>query len=78
MKVLEVSIIPLEDVTDEEFAPYGQIMGRQKGNPYKSLEMLDYWTKNVDLGPEHEKVDYGLLVCNKKGRNIQFFERHPV
>ncbi len=77
MKVHEVKIFPLEEVSDKEFAPYGQIMGRVRGEPYETLEILKYWTKNVDLGPEGEKVDGGLLLCNKTGRKVKYFERHP-
>jgi ureidoglycolate hydrolase len=77
MRVEEVKIINLEEVTDEEFAPYGQIWGREKGEPYKTLEYLKYYSDNVDLGPQAEWVDGGLLVCNKKGRIIKYFERHP-
>ena len=77
MKVHEVKITPLEEVSAEEFAPYGQIMGREHGEPYETMEILKYWTKDADLGPENEKVDGGLLVCNKTGRNAKYLERHP-
>lgn len=77
MKIHEVKIIPLEEVSPEELAPYGQIMGREEGEPYETLEILTYWTGNADLGPEGEKVDGGLLVCNRKGRKIRYLERHP-
>jgi ureidoglycolate lyase len=77
MDIKEVKIFPLEEVSQKEFAPYGQIMGRQEGEPYETLEILKYWTKNADLGPEGEKADGGLLVCNKSGRTIKYLERHP-
>jgi ureidoglycolate lyase len=77
MQLHEVKIIPLEEVSDGEFAPYGQIMGREKGDPRTSIEVLKYWTRNADLGPDDEKVDCGLLVCNKRGRTVKYFERHP-
>ena len=77
MKTLEVKILPLDETTSEEFAPYGQIMGREEGEPFESLEHLKYWTKNTDLGAENEKVDGGLLVCNKSDRKVKYFERHP-
>jgi ureidoglycolate lyase len=77
MKIQEVKIIPLEEAGPEEFAPYGQIMGREEGEPYETLEILTYWTGNADLGPEGEKVDGGLLVCNRNGRTIRYLERHP-
>jgi ureidoglycolate lyase len=77
MKIVEVKIMPLEEVSEKDFKPYGQIMGRESGEPYETLEILKYWTKNADLGPDNEKVDGGLLVCNKNGRNIKYLERHP-
>lgn len=78
MKRLELKIIPLDEVSDEEFAPYGQIMGREKGDPKVSREVLKYWTKTADLGPDEDQlVDCGLLVCNKNARNVRYFERHP-
>jgi ureidoglycolate lyase len=77
MKIHEVKIMPLDEVGEKEFEPYGQIMGREKGDPYETLEILTYWTKNADLGPDNEKVDGGLLVCNKRGRKIKYLERHP-
>jgi ureidoglycolate lyase len=77
MSIKEIKITPLEAVTQEEFAPYGQIMGRTEGEPYETLEILKYWSKNADLGPDNEKVDGGLLVCNKSGRTIKYLERHP-
>lgn len=76
MDILEVKIFPLEEVTEKEFAPYGQIMGKLKGEPYETIEVLKYWTANADLGPENEKVDGGLLLCNKSGRKVKYFERH--
>lgn len=77
MNTLEVKILSLEETTAEEFAPYGQIMGREEGEPFETLEILKYWTKNADLGPENEKTDGGLLVCNNSGRKVKYFERHP-
>lgn len=77
MENKEVRIIPLSEVTDAEFAPYGQIMGRERGEPKSSKEFLKYWTRNVDLGLELDKVDCGLLVCNKEARRVRYFERHP-
>jgi ureidoglycolate lyase len=77
MKIVEARIAPLEEMTQKEFAPYGQIWGREEGEPYETLEILRYWTKNVDLGPENEKVDGGLITCYKSGRKINYLERHP-
>jgi hypothetical protein len=42
MKVHEVKITPLEETSQEEFAPYGQIMGREEGEPYETMEILTY------------------------------------
>jgi len=76
MAVKEIKIQSLEAVTQKEFAPYGQIMGRTEGKPYENIEMLKYWTKNADLGPDNEKVDGGLLLCNKTPK-IRYLEMHP-
>jgi hypothetical protein len=62
MKSYEVKIIPLEETSQQQFDPYGQIMGREEGQPYETLEILKYWSGNADLGPEGEKVDGGLLT----------------
>ena len=48
MRIHEVKIVPLEEVSAEEFAPYGQIMGREHGEPYETLEILQYWTNLLD------------------------------
>ena len=78
MKRLEAQIVPLDEVTDEEFAPYGYIIGREKGEPRTSREILKYWTKTAELGPEEDQqVDCGLLVCSESARTIRYFERHP-
>ncbi|KPJ62178.1 MAG: hypothetical protein AMJ42_00005 [Deltaproteobacteria bacterium DG_8] len=75
MSVKEIKIINLEEVTSEEFAPYGQIWGREEGEPFETLEHLKYYSNNADLGPGVEKIDGGLLVCNKNGRIIEYLER---
>ncbi len=77
MRVQEVKITPLAEVTKEEFAPYGQIMGREEGKPYEDLPIASYWTKNADLGPDNEKLDTGLIICRKVGRKVTMLERHP-
>jgi len=78
MQRLEVQIIPLDCVTDEEFAPYGYIMGREKGEPKTSRDILQYWTKTAELGPDDDQqIDCGLLVCHKDARTVRYFERHP-
>jgi len=77
MSVKQVKMIDLEEVSNEEFAPYGQIWGREEGEPLEVLENLKYYSDNADLGPAVEMVDAGLLICNEKGKDIQYFERHP-
>lgn len=78
LKVQEVKILPLVEVTKDEFAPYGQIMGREEGKPYEDIPILSYWTKNADLGPDNEKLDAGLLICRKVDRKVTMLERHPL
>ncbi len=77
-KPLDVKIVSLESVSAAEFRPYGCIMGREVGEPFETLEILKYYTKNADLGPDNEKVDGGLLVCNESGKTIKYLERHPM
>lgn len=76
MAAKEIKIQSFEAVTSEEFAPFGQIMGRTEGEPFETLDMLKYWSKNADLGPDNEKVDGGLLLCNKTAK-IEYLEMHP-
>ncbi|MDD4082383.1 MAG: ureidoglycolate lyase [Sphaerochaetaceae bacterium] len=71
-----VKVIPLSEVTDEEFAPYGQIMGRVRAEPSNIRKHQHYWANNVDLGAVLDKVDCGLLITNTNGRDIKYFERH--
>ncbi len=77
MNVKEVKILDLEEVSETQFAPYGQIWGRETGEPEEVLANLKYYASNTDLGPAAEMVDAGVLVCNEKGRDIRYFERHP-
>ena len=77
MNYKEVKIVNLEEITKEEFAPYGQIWGREEEAPVEVLNNLKYYSNNVDLGPEIEQIDAGLLVCNSSGKQIEYFERHP-
>jgi ureidoglycolate lyase len=72
-----IKIIDLENVSKAEFAPYGQIWGREEGEPIEILENLIYYENNARLDPPFEVVDTGLLICNEKGRHIKYFERHP-
>ena len=77
MKVKEIKIVDLEEVSDEEFAPFGQIWGREAGEPEEMLENLKYYSHKIDPAPRDEMEEFGVLVCNEKGRNIRYFERHP-
>ena len=77
MSIKKVQILNLEEITKEEFAPYGQIWGREEEAPIEVLNNMKYYSNNVDLGPEIEQIDAGLLVCNSRGKKIEYFERHP-
>ena len=77
MDVKHLKITDLEQVTNEEFAPYGQIWGREEGEPLEVLENLEFYSYGAKLEPVVEIVESGLLICNEKGRRIRYFERHP-
>ena len=77
MKIKQLKISNLEDVSNEEFAPYGQIWGREEGEPLEVLENLKFYSYEAKLEPAVEMVETGLLICNEKGRKISYFERHP-
>jgi ureidoglycolate lyase len=77
MNVKQLKIINLEEVSKEEFAPYGQIWGRKEGEPLEALENLEFYSYETKLEPAVEMVETGLLICNEKGRRIRYFERHP-
>ena len=77
MDVKHLQITNLEEVTNEEFAPYGHIWGREGGEPLEVLENLKFYSYGAKLEPAVEMVETGLLICNEKGRKIRYFERHP-
>jgi len=79
MKTKYVKIERLTDLTCDEFAPYGQIIGLEDAPPLEDLPYLNYWTHNVDIGPDEEKLDLGLLLCKPQspGTPITKMERHP-
>ena len=77
MDVKQLKITNLEEVSKEEFAPYGQIWGREEGEPLEVLETLQFYAYEAKLEPAVEMVETGLLVCNEKSRKIRYFERHP-
>jgi len=56
MNIKQVKMIDLEEVSKEEFAPYGQIWGREEGEPVEVLENLKYYSDNADLGPAGECI----------------------
>lgn len=75
METKKLKVVPLSEVTDEEFAPFGQIMGRVRGTAKEDPSFL-YWTKNVDLGDDAELVDCGLFQVDNTARKVRFLERH--
>jgi ureidoglycolate lyase len=77
MNIKQVQIIDLEEVSDAQFAPFGRIWGREAGEPEEVLENLKYYACNVDPATSNEMEEAGVLVCNEKGRDIRYFERHP-
>jgi ureidoglycolate lyase len=79
MKTKYVEIERLTDISVDEFAPYGQIIGLEDSPPLEDFPHLNYWTHNVDIGPDEEKLDLGLLLCKPlpPGTAITKMERHP-
>jgi ureidoglycolate lyase len=79
MKTKYVKIERLTDLAPEEFAPYGQIIGLEDAPPLEDFPHLNYWTHNVDIGPDEEKLDLGLLLCKPQATDtsITKMERHP-
>jgi ureidoglycolate hydrolase len=72
METRDLSVVPFEWVSDEEFRPYGQIFGLEKGAPSEDNEFVRCWSGNVDLREELEKVD--LCYCNLKRVNAADME----
>jgi ureidoglycolate hydrolase len=77
MSIKQLKINNLEEFSNEEFAPYGQIWGREEGEPLEVLENLKFYSYEEKLEPAVEMVESGFLICNEKGRKIRYFERHP-
>jgi ureidoglycolate lyase len=79
VKTKYVEIERLTDITSDEFAPYGQIIGLDDAPPLEDFPHLNYWTRNVDIGPDGEKLDLGLLLCKPlaPGTVVTKMERHP-
>ena len=61
-KYLEVE--PFDTVSDEEFKPYGQVFGVEKGAASEDIGFVECWSYNVDLGSEKEEVN--LCYCTLK------------
>lgn len=64
METRDIFVEQFENMTDEEFKPYGQIFGIKKGDPSEDIEFVKCWSNNADLGSEPEAVD--LCYCNLK------------
>ena len=79
MKIKYVEIERLSDISSDAFAPYGQIIGLEDSPPLENFPHLSYWTHNVDIGPDEEKLDLGLLLCKPlpPGTAVTKMERHP-
>jgi hypothetical protein len=45
-----IKIERLTDISQEEFAPYGQIIGLEDTRPLEDFKHLNFWTHNVDIG----------------------------
>jgi len=78
-----IKIEHLYNVSKEDFAPYGQIVGLCNEPPLEDLENLKYYKENINLGPSEknvEEVTCGLLICKerKPGEPIVKFERHVL
>ena len=74
-----IKIERLTDISQEEFAPYGQIIGLDDAKPLEDFKHLNYWTHNVEIGEDEEKLDLGLLLCKQvePGFVVTEMERHP-
>lgn len=78
MEIKEVKVKLLEKVSIADFQPYGQIIGIEEKTPLEDFAHLSYWTKNVDLGSDNEKLDLGLLLCKRVEAPIRKMERHKM
>ena len=78
MEVREIKVELLAEISPADFGSYGQIMGLEHQAPLENFPHLSYWTKNVDAGPDNEKIDLGLLLCKKTGEEITKMERHKL
>jgi len=75
MEEMKLKVFPLSEMTDEEFAPYGEIIGREKGVS-KKTPGYEYWPENIDFGPNPELVVSGLFQINKESKKGKGLERH--
>ena len=78
MEIKEIKVELLTEISPSDFKPYGQIMGLEDKVPLEDFVHLSYWAKNVDLGPDNEKIDGGLLLCKKVNSQITKMERHKM
>jgi len=76
MKTRVIAVENLAQLAVEDFEQYGQIIGLQMGKPLEDFLHLKYWTRHVDIGPDNEKLDMGLLVCYKSPGLVRM-ESHP-
>jgi len=69
----------LSDITKEDFAAFGQIVGLDNYDPLEDFEHLNYWTQNVNLTASHDQIDLGLLLAKpmEPGFRVKEMERHP-
>lgn len=78
-----IKIEHLYNISQEDFAHYGQIVGLCNKPPLEDFENLKYYNENINLGPVEknvEEVSCGLLICKerKPGEPIVEFERHML
>jgi ureidoglycolate lyase len=73
----EIKVERLTDLTQDEFGPFGQIMGLEDAHPLEDFAHLSFWTHNYDLGDPGEKLDGGLLLCKRARTVVTKMERHP-
>jgi len=78
MEIRQIKVELLTEVSTADFQPYGQIMGLEEKAPLEDFAHLSYWTKNVDLDPDNEKLDLGLLLCKRTEAPIRKMERHKM
>lgn len=76
MGIRRIVVEDLAQIDPEDFEPYGCIIGRCAQVPFEDFPHLAYWTHHVDIGPDNEKLDMGLLVC-RGFPGLVSMESHP-